>query len=639
MAIKSALMTTAVRDVLDGDPITTTPATVIFKTRRGTRAVPDQRSSIPAWSTRAVSTDWLAVPVRLRPVMMPADTCDGARGGRALAGPERPQHAVDRESGSLDGTQTVTRTVTNVDDQAATYTASVTGLAGVDASVEPSTLTIAPGETASYSVTFTVGEETPVFDYLAGQLSWTDGSHTVRSPIVLRAKQPGDEDWSARYDGAGGQFGNSTDVGSEVLLHPDGHRVYMSGFARPPSAGGLVADFLTAAYDPETGDVIWEEQWDATGNGGGDEPTGFGMSPDGETLYVAGTSGGDYLTAAYDGATGERRWETRLDGPGQEGDSLNDLVVSPDGATVYVTGYQNMGGPQLDYATVAYDAATGAQRWVARYDDPVSGTDDARGIAVSEDGSTVVITGQSQGQSPGLTDWGTVAYDAATGEQLWDVPPERLRWHRRHHGERRRHRQHRDRRGWSGQHRPSERLGDRGVRPGDRRRALGGGLWRGAHGYAAVDRPEPRRQHGRGRRQRGRPDNMDYATVAYDVVSGEQRWAARYDGTAHGMDVAWDVTLTEDGTRAVVTGESGNVDTGWDYVTISAYNMSTGEQIWSAGYDAAGASDGANGVAVDQAADGSRRVFITGASTIPFGPAGIDSNIDAATVAYFDPFE
>ncbi|WP_163632644.1 S8 family serine peptidase [Microbacterium sp. B35-04] len=631
MAIKSALMTTG-SDVLDGE--SSSDPNLIFK--QGAGHVQPTSAADPGLVYESGVDDWLAFLCgSTRNV--PADTCDGLEAdGRSLDPSDLNTPSIG--IGLLDGTQTVTRTVTNVDDRAATYTASVTGLAGVAASVEPSTLTIAPGETASYAVTFTAGEETAVFDYLAGQLSWTDGSHTVRSPIVLRAKQPGDEDWSARYDGAGGQWGNSTDVGSEVLLHPDGHRVYMSGFARPPSAGALVADFLTAAYDPETGDVLWEEQWDATGNGGGDEPTGFGMSPDGETLYVAGTSGADYLTAAYDGATGERRWEARLDGPGAAYDSLNDLVVSPDGATVYVTGYQNVGESQLDYATVAYDAATGEQRWVARYDDPVSGTDDARGIAVSDDGSTVVITGQSQGENTGLTDWGTVAYDAATGEQLWDVL----------------------RNGSEGMVDIAENIaitGDTvivagGVANTDRQNdwetvaydlATGEERWALGYGEALTDTPQSLALSPDGSTVvvAGNVEggsSMDYATVAYDVASGEQRWAARYDGTAHGTDIAWDVALTEDGTRAVVTGESANVDTGWDYLTI-AYDMGTGEQIWSAGYDAAGAGDGANGVAVDQTADGSRRVFVTGVSTIPYGPEGLDSNMDAATVAYFDPFE
>ncbi|MDY0908543.1 S8 family serine peptidase [Microbacterium sp. CFBP9034] len=630
MAIKSAMMTTG-SDVLDGE--SASDPNLIFK--QGAGHVQPTSAADPGLVYESGADDWLAFLCgSTRGV--PDDTCDGLESdGRSLDPSDLNTPSIG--IGLLDGTQTVTRTVTNVDDQSSTYTAAVSGLTGVGVTVEPSTLTVAPGQTASYAVTFTVGEETELFDYLAGQLSWSDGSHTVRSPIVLRAKQPGEEDWAARYDGAGGQFGSSTDVGSEVIVHPDGQRVYMSGFSRPPSAGGLVSDFLTAAYDPETGETLWEEQWDAS-NGGSDEPAGFGISPDGDTVYVAGTSGGGYLTVAYDGATGEKRWSTRVNGPGPAGDFVNDLAVSPDGSSVFVTGYQSMGEAQLDYATVAYDAVTGEQRWVARYDDPVSGTDDARGIAVSDDGSTVVITGQSQGEDTGLTDWGTVAYDAATGEQLWEVL----------------------RNGSEGQIDIAENIavaGDTVIVAGvvsntDRQvdwetvaydLTTGEERWAIGYGEALTDVPQSLALTPDGGavvvagNVEGGAD-MDYATVAYDVADGEQLWAARYDGTAHGSDVAYDVALTEDGTRAVVTGESRSAETAWDYVTI-AYDMSTGEQIWSGSYDATGASDGANGVAVDQRADGSRRVFVTGASTTAYDSVGLDSNVDAATVAYFDPFE
>ncbi|MDT0141361.1 S8 family serine peptidase [Microbacterium sp. PRC9] len=630
MAIKSALMTTG-SDVLDGEA--NTDPNLIFK--QGAGHVQPTSAADPGLVYESGVDDWTAFLCGSTRSVSGTACDDLEAGGRSLDPSDLNTPSIG--IGLLDGTQTVTRTVTNVDDEAGTYSATVSGLAGVGVTVEPSTLTVAPGATASYTVTFAVGEETQLFDYLAGQLSWTDGTHTVRSPIVLRAKQPGDEDWAARYDGAGGQFGSSSDVGTELLLHPDGQRVYMSGYSRPPSAGGLVSDFLTAAYDPETGDVIWEEQWDAS-NGGSDEPAGFGMSPDGETLYVGGTSGGDYLTVAYDGATGERRWTARLDGPAQAGDSLNDLVVSPDGSTVYVTGYQTTGEAQLDYATVAYDAATGAERWVSRYDDPVNGTDDARSIAVSEDGATVVITGQSAGDGTGLTDWGTVAYDAATGAQKWDVL----------------------RNGSDGQIDIADNIaivGDSVIVAGvvsntDRQvdwetvaydLATGEERWATGYGEAGTDVPQALAVS---------PDGgtvvvvgnveggaeMDYASVAYNVADGAQLWATRYDGTAHGLDVAYDVALTADGTHAVVTGESRDAETAWDYVTI-AYDLVTGEQVWSANYDATGASDGANGVAVDQRADGTRRVFVTGASTTAFDAVGLDSNIDAATVAYFDPFD
>ena len=61
------------------------------------------------------------------------------------------------------------------------------------------------------------------------------------------------------------------------------------------------------------------------------------------------------------------------------------MAVSPDGKAVFVTGYsgsQTTGG--YDYATVAYNPATGAQLWVKRYNGP-AGDDFAHSMTVSEE--------------------------------------------------------------------------------------------------------------------------------------------------------------------------------------------------------------------------------------------------------------
>jgi subtilisin family serine protease len=85
---------------------------------------------------------------------------------------------------SMAGKETVKRSVTNVDDVRSTYTASVTGLPGISTTVTPNKLTLAPGETGTFKVMFT--RTSAAFgDYQSGQLFWKDGSHIVRSPIVV----------------------------------------------------------------------------------------------------------------------------------------------------------------------------------------------------------------------------------------------------------------------------------------------------------------------------------------------------------------------------------------------------------------------------------------------------------------------
>jgi len=105
----------------------------------------------------------------------------------------------------------------------------------------------------------------------------------------------------------------------------------------------------------------------------------FGLRPlcDGSRAFVAGTSrrvqgAEDYTTVAYNMATGDRLWVANYDGPVHSYDDLRAVKVSPDGAHVYVTGRSVGVLPSTsesiawEFATIAYDAVTGAQEWVAR---------------------------------------------------------------------------------------------------------------------------------------------------------------------------------------------------------------------------------------------------------------------------------
>jgi hypothetical protein len=80
----------------------------------------------------------------------------------------------------------VTRTVTNVGLIKLKYRVSVDEPPGVDVSVSPSTITVQPGQTATYQVTFTATSAAVSEQWAFGSLTWKSLLHRVRSPIAVR---------------------------------------------------------------------------------------------------------------------------------------------------------------------------------------------------------------------------------------------------------------------------------------------------------------------------------------------------------------------------------------------------------------------------------------------------------------------
>ncbi len=202
---------------------------------------------------------------------------------------------------------------------------------------------------------------------------------------------------------------------SSVAVSPTGGTVYVTGESH--AAGGIstVYDYATVAYDAATGARLWIQRYNGPGNGD-DRASSVVVSPTGGTVYVTGQSDGgtatgdDYATVAYDAATGAQLWAQRYNGTGNNTDGATSVAVSPTGGTVYVTG-ESFGGTAswYDYATVAYDAASGAQLWVKRYTGSGSATDQASSVAVSPTGNRVFVTGASAGATTG-DDYITIGY-------------------------------------------------------------------------------------------------------------------------------------------------------------------------------------------------------------------------------------
>ncbi len=80
--------------------------------------------------------------------------------------------------------QTVTRTVTNVGAKG-TYNFAVSGLAGFNVSVSPATFTLNPGQKQVLTITLT-RTDAELNTYSEGFLTWSDGTHDVRIPVVAK---------------------------------------------------------------------------------------------------------------------------------------------------------------------------------------------------------------------------------------------------------------------------------------------------------------------------------------------------------------------------------------------------------------------------------------------------------------------
>jgi WD40 repeat protein len=229
--------------------------------------------------------------------------------------------------------------------------------------------------------------------------------------------------WKANYDGPG----NGTDNAREIVVSPDGRTLYVAGISAGRDNADL--DYAAIAYDARSGSELWVTRWDGVGKGNTDSPFAIDVSSRGDMLYLTGWSYGegefnnDYGTIAIDTEAGRLVWSARYDGVGVSApDQAAALAVSPDDRTVFVTGMSDdvAGGPPFDvnygFATVAYDALSGEQLWETRKQWPGSKFDAPTALAVDPAGERLLVTGQS-GQ--GQLDFGTVAYDTGTGAEVW----------------------------------------------------------------------------------------------------------------------------------------------------------------------------------------------------------------------------
>ena len=86
------------------------------------------------------------------------------------------------------GVETITRTVTSVATDTTTFRADVKAPPGYTAVVSPSALTLAPGASASYTVTLTNVSAT-TGEWRFGDVTWKGHGYRARSPIAVKGVQ------------------------------------------------------------------------------------------------------------------------------------------------------------------------------------------------------------------------------------------------------------------------------------------------------------------------------------------------------------------------------------------------------------------------------------------------------------------
>jgi hypothetical protein len=117
------------------------------------------------------------------PAVSPQRCSELSQAGFSFAGEDLNQPSI--AVAHLAGQQTVRRHVTNVSDESTTYTAEIVAPSGVAVTVVPASISLAPGATTSFDVTF-VFESGPLDLWRFGSLTWTSSDHDVYSTLAIR---------------------------------------------------------------------------------------------------------------------------------------------------------------------------------------------------------------------------------------------------------------------------------------------------------------------------------------------------------------------------------------------------------------------------------------------------------------------
>lgn len=341
-------------------------------------------------------------------------------------------------------------------------------------------------------------------------------------------------------------------------------------------------------------------------------------------IYVTGNSlGGDLETPAYIATVkfspdGVSQWEARFTGSENLFYQATAIVVDKMN-NIYVTGTGiQSSSASDDYATVKYNAE-GEQQWLALFNGPSDGRDNAVGLAVDDSGN-VYVTGTSDEKTFSLSDLVTVKYDQA-GVQQWVA-----RYSGTGTGSFSRDEAAAIVADDSGNVYVSGTIYNSGTQedyvtikynPGGHEvwvAQYNGPQGSGFDNPVAVELDDSGHVYVTGTSE-GIDSRRDFATIKYNT-EGNEIWAVRYNGFGDHDENAIDLEVSKSGDVYVTGTVLG------DFITVK-YN-SAGEQQWASRYS----SFNRDNEAVDLAVDSAGNVFVTGITQ------GSSSRKDYATVKY-----
>jgi hypothetical protein len=313
------------------------------------------------------------------------------------------------------------------------------------------------------------------------------------------------------------------------------------------------------------------------------------------------------------------QWVARYNGPTGGRDEASSVTLDPTSHRVYVTGYTIGPDGHSDCLTLGY-RDDGTVLWSRSFNGPNHDDDDAAAITVDSSNHHVYVGGSTSTGTGGPFDFATIAYSAA-GLPLWT-------------------------RTYGSANDGNDRILAMAVDPGNHHvyvtgwihsdtsefltiaySASGRKLWMRKGGSRAqvpwaitVDR---RNHHvyvtGGGVLATG--ENA-FKTIAYSAT-GTRLWSHSFARHGDVTDVAFSVAVDSSNHQVYVTGMAGREYFNNDYATV-AYSRS-GKRLWARLYDGpAKGDDGAEFIAVDSII---HHVYVTGQSAGSGSP-------DVATVAY-----